>query len=189
MTVTEKQLKHIAWLAKERRYSLLGAKKWDMPGIEAALHRVAHLELADVTCAAMRAAVDRSIDTPAPIGDPRSSCWRERLLDRGRQFEVVTREDRCKTCSRSRSACAADPHGEHAFEPDFEVDPNPNLTGHAETARRSLRGDQAEHVHHFAPKADGQLHGKTRYRNRCACGESPPPTTPRADVRETGEGK
>lgn len=37
----------------------------------------------------------------------------------------------------------------------------------------------ADHVHRFVPAPDGQLYGKTRYRNRCACGQRqhPEPAT------------
>ena len=81
MPVDETWIVRIADLTAETRRELHGARKWDPPGIATAIRKVAHLQLADVVAACMRAASDRTIDTPAPIGDTRSSAWRERLAE------------------------------------------------------------------------------------------------------------
>lgn len=79
MPVTRDQAEQIATLAAAMRPH--GARQWDHPGIVHAIHRVQHLALADVAMAAIRAAADRNLHTPAPIADTRSSAWRERLTD------------------------------------------------------------------------------------------------------------
>lgn len=89
MPITRHQAELIAQLAADIRPH--GARRWDQPGILAALHRVQTLALADIAMAAFRAAADRAIDTPAPIGDTRSSAWRERIAE-----PVATKTEYCR---------------------------------------------------------------------------------------------
>lgn len=79
MPVTRHQAELIAELAADMRPH--GAGRWDHPGIVAAIYRVQTLALADVAMAAFRAAADRTLNTPAAIGDTKSSAWRERLTE------------------------------------------------------------------------------------------------------------
>jgi hypothetical protein len=58
-----------------------GAPQWDMPGTRAAIKRVQHLALADVAAACARGGADRTLRTPAALGDTTSSAWRERLTE------------------------------------------------------------------------------------------------------------
>lgn len=79
MTVTREQAEHLAVLTAAARPH--GAAQWDPPGIVAAIAKVAHVDLAEVMKACARAAQDRTVRTPAVIGDMRSSAWRERLAE------------------------------------------------------------------------------------------------------------
>lgn len=80
MPVTKDQAILIAELAAAARP--FGARRWDIAGIVAAIRPVAQMHLADVILAAIRAADDHTLDTPAAIGNTKSSCWRERGTDR-----------------------------------------------------------------------------------------------------------
>lgn len=106
MPITPEQAHQLAPLiAAARPY---GARRWDGPGIVAALKRVQHLALADIACAAFRAASDRTMDTPAPIGDTTSTAWRERLVE---PTPTVVRHHRhgCDTCGKPEADCKRTP--------------------------------------------------------------------------------
>lgn len=121
MTVTKPQAEMIASLAVAARPH--GARRWDTAGVMAALGKVRGLELADVMMAAGRAARDRSLDTPAAIGNTAAPCWVERPVERFVP-EKTTAEDRCGVCGKGRGACENGPRfadDEHRFEPDIKV--------------------------------------------------------------------
>lgn len=59
-----------------------GAPRWEAPGVMAQLAKVAHMQLADVVCAVARAAADRTLQTPGPIANTQSPCWRERPAEK-----------------------------------------------------------------------------------------------------------
>lgn len=79
MSTTDQQRRALAYLTKSYRATIHGANQWDEPGIIAALTRVAHINLGMQTMAAMRAAADPTIRTPAMIGDPSSSVYVEKI--------------------------------------------------------------------------------------------------------------
>lgn len=79
MPVTRTQAEQLASLTASARPH--GAPQWDVIGIVRAIERVAQLDLAEVMKACARAAQDRTLRTPAAIGDTKSSAWRERLAD------------------------------------------------------------------------------------------------------------
>jgi hypothetical protein len=79
MTVTREQAEALAVLTAAARPHR--APQWDVPGIVTAIKNVAHLDLAEVMKACGRAAQMRDLRTPAPIGDLRSTAWRERLVE------------------------------------------------------------------------------------------------------------
>lgn len=81
MPVTDQEARALTFLVKRRRDTLSHATKWDEPGIAAAISRVAHCDLGEVMAACARAATDKTLTTPAAIGDTRSSAWRERLVE------------------------------------------------------------------------------------------------------------
>ena len=79
MPLTHDQAAHIApIIAACRPY---GARRWDAPGIVAALMKVADRSLPEILRAATRAAEDRSAETPAVIAAANSLHWRERALE------------------------------------------------------------------------------------------------------------
>lgn len=106
MTVTRDQAHALAALAVEMRPH--GARHWDIPGIVAAIEKVAHVSLADVTCAVARAAADRTLETPAAIGNTTSSAWRERVSERTAPRHPHARDRLCWTCSRPLSETCCD---------------------------------------------------------------------------------
>jgi hypothetical protein len=79
MPVTESQAHALAAITVACRPH--GARRWDEPGVVAAIGHVQRLALADVAMACIRAASDRSLNTPAAIGNTQSSAWRERLAE------------------------------------------------------------------------------------------------------------
>lgn len=80
--LTPEQQRWITWGTHEIRKQCHGASNWHPDGIKAAVAKVAHLHFADVVMAAVRAADDRSLDTPGAIGNPSAPCWQERRTDR-----------------------------------------------------------------------------------------------------------
>lgn len=119
MPVTKPQAEMLTALAVAARPH--GARRWDPAGVMAALAKVRHLDLAEVLMAVGRAARDRTLDTPAAIGNPAAPCWVERPVERW-QPEKTTPETRCGICGKPRSACETAPRfadDTHAFEPDF----------------------------------------------------------------------
>lgn len=81
MPVTRDQAHRLAEDTRDARRETRGAHQWDVPGIVAAIGKVQHLAFAEVMKACARAAADRTLQTPAAIGDTRSSAWRERIAD------------------------------------------------------------------------------------------------------------
>lgn len=73
--ITEKQLKHLAWLVRETRRNA-GGSEWELPGIEAQLAKLTHLPLHQVATAAVWAATRLDQRTPAII-PAQGSHWRE----------------------------------------------------------------------------------------------------------------
>ena len=106
MPITPEQAHALAPLiAAARPY---GARRWDGAGIVAALKRVQHMALADVACAAFRAAADRTMDTPAPIGDTKSTAWRERLVEPP-PTPVRHHRHGCHICGKPEPDCRRTP--------------------------------------------------------------------------------
>ena len=116
MPLSEQEQRGVVWLAKHVRDQLHGARKWDEAGIAHAVKKVAHLHLADVAMAAVRAADDRNLETPAPIGNPRAQCWRERATDRPQPVQPFNPADTCGICGKTRPQCEAATYRGHQFE-------------------------------------------------------------------------
>lgn len=121
MPVTKDQAEMLAALAVAARPH--GARRWDAPGVVAAIGKVKHLELAEVIMAVGRAARDRDLTTPAAIGNPSAPCWIERPVERFVP-DKTTPEGRCGVCGKARAVCESAPRfadDDHRFEPDFKV--------------------------------------------------------------------
>ena len=118
MPVTPEQAAQLADLAAAIRPH--GARRWDKAGIVAAIGRVKHLSLADVAMAVIRAADDRSLDTPGAIGNSKAPCWADRRGDRPQPIEPFNRRIHCDVCGKT-----ADRHGDlagHPFETRHDAD-------------------------------------------------------------------
>lgn len=103
----------------------IGAKRWDAPGVIAALAKVNTLHLADVIHATIRAASDATLDTPAAIGNTASPSWRAYLDSRtlttsGRQ---VRADERCNDCGKPETHPLHP--GDHPFEHVHRTDGDP----------------------------------------------------------------
>ncbi len=121
MPVTKEQAEAMAYVAVAARPH--GAPRWDAAGVVAAIRKVSHLHLADVALAVFRAADDRSLNTPAPIGIPSAPCWRERNADRPAEARPFDPAETCGHCSRIRAVCEADRNDtEHTFESIYARD-------------------------------------------------------------------
>lgn len=103
---SDQERRAIAFLTKSLRDTVQGAPKFDEPGIMAALTKVRHLDVGNVTMAAMRCAADRSIKTPAMIGDPSSTVWRERVGPESARRHP-TPAAACRTCGHDVTTCAS----------------------------------------------------------------------------------
>lgn len=116
MTVTKDQAEMLATLAAAARPHK--ASRWDAPGVMAAIAKVRHLELAEVGMAVFRAARDRTVETPAPIGILSSPCWLERPVERP-QPPRSKPGSLCQTCGHPRERCEAVrwDGDDHTFEP------------------------------------------------------------------------
>ena len=73
MPVTHDQAQQLASLACAIRP--YGARRWDAPGVMAALGHVKELDLAEVAMVVIAGAADRTLDTPAAIGNTKSPLW------------------------------------------------------------------------------------------------------------------
>lgn len=104
MPITEQQAEMLAELAHVIRADLIAtsapaAKTWDQAGVKANIGKVKHLSLADVTLAVARAADDPDLNTPGAIGNARSSCYRERQVDRTAAAPArIAPAERCSAC-------------------------------------------------------------------------------------------
>jgi hypothetical protein len=92
----------------------------------AALKKVAHLDLVEVTGAALRAAADKTFSTPGGIANTSTSCWRPAAPTVHRQ-QPLQPSERCRICSQPRPRCEVIsrlPGDGHAFIPDLpDADP------------------------------------------------------------------
>ena len=120
MAPTDQHIRAIVFLAKSVRDQCHGARKWDEAGIAAAVAKVRQLHLADVTQAAMRAADDRSLDTPGAISNPSAPCWQERKPGRTQPREPFDRGTFCAHCEQPEPRCRCEPP--YAFESKHDYD-------------------------------------------------------------------
>lgn len=129
MTTTEQQ-RAIAYITRAVRANTPACPAFDEPGIMAALTRVQHINLAIVAMAAIRCAADPSIKTPAMIGDPSSSVYRERVgPDSGRRNPRPL--DSCHRCGNAFGPSCCDMPTQRPAPGDY--------TTHAAQARAALR--------------------------------------------------
>lgn len=99
VTVSPDQARMLTALALDCRPT--GAPRWDAAGVMAAIKRVAHLALADVTHAVIRAAEDRDARTPAVITATNSLHWQDRNPDRPALIERATAVEHCHICGKT----------------------------------------------------------------------------------------
>lgn len=110
MPVTPQQAHALAALAADVRPH--GARRWDRAETLAAIKKLAHLSLADVALAVIRAADDRDANSPFAITNLTSPHWRERAVDRP-EPSVRSIGPWCATCGKSQQRHG----GDHEFEP------------------------------------------------------------------------
>lgn len=130
MTTSEQQRRALAYLTKTYRAGVSGCGDFDEAGIMAALAKVTHLDLGMVAMAAMRCAADASIKTPAMIGDPSSSVYRERVgPERARRNPSPL--EACHTCGQDYTGTCCD-------KPSQRPAPTSDYFVHAAKARNKL---------------------------------------------------
>jgi hypothetical protein len=120
MPVTPYDAQAITQLVRSIRSSTPGAGPWDDAGVMAALKKVAHLDLAEVTGAALRAAADKTFSTPGGIANTSTSCWRPAAPTMHRA-QPIRPSERCRICSQPRHRCEVIsklPGDGHVFTPD-----------------------------------------------------------------------
>lgn len=106
MPVTQRQAELLAELAVAMRPH--GARQWDATDVVYAVHRVGHLALADVAMAACRAATDRTLTTPATIGEVGSNAWREKVAPPTPTGPRICPEHRAQYRGPACPSCRAD---------------------------------------------------------------------------------
>jgi len=77
MSIDEQQIRALAFLAARVRPR--GAKPWDEAGIAANVRKVAHVQLAEVVMATIRAAANDKADSPGVIPNLGGEHWREKV--------------------------------------------------------------------------------------------------------------
>lgn len=116
MTPDDRDISALAYLAHRIR-------GWDRPGIEANIRKIAHLPLADVALAVVRAADDPAIGNPGVLANPRSTCWKERATDRPTPREPFDPARVCGICGKHEATCRAIPESksDHTFKSTNDV--------------------------------------------------------------------
>lgn len=113
MTIDKRHLEELADLAIEIRPH--GAPRWDKAGVVAALLRVQHIRLSEVTRVVIAAAEDRSLQTPAAIGNVEAPVWRV-TNPAALPAAVRTHPGRlCSVCSLPESRCRAQWSDDHEY--------------------------------------------------------------------------
>lgn len=93
MPVTKEQAQSLAELARAIRPH--GARHWDTAGILNAIERVRTLDLAEVSMVVIGAAADRTLHTPAAIGNTTSPIWQTRWRNPDPAIAQPTRKTYC----------------------------------------------------------------------------------------------
>ena len=101
MSLDEQERRALAYLAARCRPAK--AKRWDEPGIVAALGRVPALPAGEIIIATIRAAMNPKVDSPGVIPVMNGEHWRERQPSATTQREVPVRE-RCNDCGKPEHA-------------------------------------------------------------------------------------
>lgn len=110
MPVTHEQAQQLASLARAIRPH--GARRWDEPGVMAAIGAVRHLDLAEVAMVVVGAAADRGLETPAAIGNTKSPVWtgRWRNADKTEDRRPYDPNTFCEWSGRPMVRCAGSDH-------------------------------------------------------------------------------
>lgn len=120
--LTQSDAHAIAHLVRSIRTQTPGAGSWDEAGIIAALKKVKALHLAEVVGAAVRAAENPDLRTPAAIGNPGTEVWRL-APPKPVAYVPTPREEFCELCGKRRAMCeqiSEGPTGDgHKFVPDL----------------------------------------------------------------------
>lgn len=153
MPVSDQEQRAIVFLAAQIRSQLTGGKAWDDHGIAAAVARVRHLHLADVAQAALAAADEPDLDTPAAIGNTRAPCWSTRKTDRPSTPDPFDRGTTCATCSLPEHRCRSTWSEDHDFVSIHEHGRRAAESATA-AARQAIRASLAEVRHDRQAAAD-----------------------------------
>lgn len=119
MPVTRDQAAALAELAAAIRPH--GARRWDKTGIVAAISNVKDMHLADVCMAVIRAADDRTLETPGAIGNPKAPCWADKRNDRPQPITPYDPLATCGICGKDEGFCRRNPHSGHEFTSSVDV--------------------------------------------------------------------
>ncbi|NYD43947.1 hypothetical protein [Nocardioides panaciterrulae] len=140
MSVSRQQADWLAPLIADCRPH--GARRWDIPGIHAAIARVNQRQLVEVIRAFTRGAEDRTAHTPSVVVT-NPTYWREPALE-----QLATRAQYCRTHSTALKAgvcpsCRADQIG--ADGPATTARPSRGLPRDQVAA---IVGELRDHAHH-----------------------------------------
>jgi hypothetical protein len=133
MPVTKDQATALTELAAAIRPH--GARRWDKPGIYAAIGKVRDMNLADVAMAVIRAADDRSLETPGAIGNPSAPCWADKRIDRPQPITPYDPLATCGVCGKDEGHC-------RRTEERLPVDIRHEFTSTVDVARRARKAQE-----------------------------------------------
>lgn len=118
MSLDEQRMRALAFLAAKCRPA--GAKRWDEPGILAALGKVPALDAGEVVLATIRAAMNPKADSPGVIPVMTGEHWRERVqASSAPKFDPLEAHERCSICRLREHECQRRWADDHAWSPDF----------------------------------------------------------------------
>lgn len=118
MPLTDQDARALTYLARRLREDTYGANEWDVPGVYAVVSELIGQNLATSVESVTRHAADPEAKTPGAIRRPFTP---PPAVGARQPYEHLAPEDRCRICSKSRTDCGRNPHGEHEFEPDIRA--------------------------------------------------------------------
>lgn len=152
--LTQAEAQSLTNLVRAVRSQTPGAGAWDEAGVMAALRKVSQLGLVEVIGAAIRAAENPDLKTPAAIGNPATEVWRP-APPKPVAYVPTPREDYCDWCGKTRDLCqliATGPTGDgHEFDSGLpDADPEtgelielPDTTQARARVRAAIRKDES----------------------------------------------
>lgn len=115
------------------------ARRWDEAGIVAAIVKVSHFDLANVATAVIRAAADRTIETPGAIANTAASCWDNRPAPTRQRRPPKPVEECLRHPGQYATACGGCRADRDAADTPPAPPERPRASDHAQEWLRAIR--------------------------------------------------